>query len=429
MSQPNKLAHQPKKTTSQPKKTTPHPMKPVPQAKKTSYQAKSVSPQSNSSSEAANNSQGAKDKQSSSGCRVTRSGRQVKEAPLQEDDTDSHDFYESTEYELYRSLKVVGDNLYSSDSDSDSNSGNRKRSGERDSRFEVREKHKPPKKRLADKKIDTDDSNYEGSEDEQSSESDLDDSDGASDADSWHPENSDKVLESDEESPAVYPQFNEKTKFGELKFDVSMVFKSKSEFMQATRDYTIQWGRNILFSKNDKIRVRAVCKSEDCPWVVYCACNKQDGSWQIKTLVDSHTCLRGRKNRAATQTWTLSKLVPKLRKYPTMKHREVYDWFIRKCNVYLNSTCITRALKAARKIVEGDEIAQYGLVWDYANELLTSNPGSTIQVSVIPMPESPPMFDHFYVCLDACKRGFKAGCRPLIGLDGAFLKTLHGVKF
>ncbi|XP_072066818.1 uncharacterized protein [Arachis hypogaea] len=139
-------------------------------------------------------------------------------------------------------------------------------------------------------------------------------------------------------------------------------------------------------------------------------------------LVDNHTYPRKRKNRAATQTWTLSKLVPKLRKHPTMKHREVYDWFVRKCNVYLNSTCITRALKAARKIVEGDEIAQYGLVWDYANELLTSNPGSRVQVGVIPMPENPPLFDRFYVCLDACK----AGCRPLIGLDGAFLKTLHG---
>ncbi|XP_025635815.1 uncharacterized protein [Arachis hypogaea] len=190
-----------------------------------------------------------------------------------------------------------------------------------------------------------------------------------------------------------------------------MVFKSKSEFMQATRDYTIQWGRNISFVKNDKVRVRAVYKSDDCPWVVYCACNKLDRSWQIKTLVDNHTCSRRRKNRAATQTWTLNKLVPKLRKHPTMKHRE---------HVY------TRALKAAKKVVEGDEIAQYGLVWDYANELLTSNPGSTIQVGVIPMPESPPLFERFYVCLDACKRGFKAGCRPLIGLDGTFLKTLHG---
>ncbi|RYR51615.1 hypothetical protein Ahy_A06g026591 isoform B [Arachis hypogaea] len=106
-SEPTKPVHQPRKTTSQP-------MKPVPQAKKTSHQAKSVPPQSNASSQG--------DKDSSSGCRVTRSERQVKEAPFHEDDSDSHDSYESTEDELYRSPKVVGDNLYSSDSDSDSDS-------------------------------------------------------------------------------------------------------------------------------------------------------------------------------------------------------------------------------------------------------------------------------------------------------------------
>ena len=31
-----------------------------------------------------------------------------------------------------------------------------------------------------------------------------------------------------------------------------------------------------------------------------------------------------------------------------------------------------------------------------------------------------------FVCLDACKQGFKAGCRPLIGLDGCFLKGYYG---
>jgi hypothetical protein len=40
--------------------------------------------------------------------------------------------------------------------------------------------------------------------------------------------------------------------------------------------------------------------------------------------------------------------------------------------------------------------------------------------------EGPPHFKRFYVCLDACKRGFKAGCRPFIGLDGCFLKGYYG---
>ncbi|XP_061364293.1 uncharacterized protein LOC133307755 [Gastrolobium bilobum] len=40
--------------------------------------------------------------------------------------------------------------------------------------------------------------------------------------------------------------------------------------------------------------------------------------------------------------------------------------------------------------------------------------------------EALPIFDRMYICLDACKKGFKAGCRPLIGLDGCFLKGYYG---
>ena len=43
-----------------------------------------------------------------------------------------------------------------------------------------------------------------------------------------------------------------------------------------------------------------------------------------------------------------------------------------------------------------------------------------------PIPQSPPLFDKLYICLNACKRGFKAGYRPLIGLDGCFLKGFYG---
>ena len=30
------------------------------------------------------------------------------------------------------------------------------------------------------------------------------------------------------------------------------------------------------------------------------------------------------------------------------------------------------------------------------------------------------------MCLEACKTGFLAGCRPMIGLDGCFLKGQYG---
>ena len=35
-------------------------------------------------------------------------------------------------------------------------------------------------------------------------------------------------------------------------------------------------------------------------------------------------------------------------------------------------------------------------------------------------------FSHLYMSLDACKRGFLSGCRPVIFLDGCHLKTKFG---
>ena len=34
----------------------------------------------------------------------------------------------------------------------------------------------------------------------------------------------------------------------------------------------------------------------------------------------------------------------------------------------------------------------------------------------------PPVFQRMYICLDACKKGFMAGCRKVLGLDGCFFK-------
>ncbi|MBA0845186.1 hypothetical protein Goarm_022370 [Gossypium armourianum] len=39
------------------------------------------------------------------------------------------------------------------------------------------------------------------------------------------------------------------------------------------------------------------------------------------------------------------------------------------------------------------------------------------------MSESLPHFKRFYICFEALKRGWKEGCRPILGLDGCFLKA------
>ncbi|MFQ6647379.1 hypothetical protein Gotur_021086 [Gossypium turneri] len=36
------------------------------------------------------------------------------------------------------------------------------------------------------------------------------------------------------------------------------------------------------------------------------------------------------------------------------------------------------------------------------------------------------LFQRMYVCLQACKDGYRVGCRSIIGLDGCFLKGYFG---
>ncbi|XP_072066702.1 uncharacterized protein [Arachis hypogaea] len=172
------------------------------------------------------------------------------------------------------------------------------------------------------------------------------------------------------------------------------------EFKEAVREYCIQEGRRIWFKKNNN----------------------------IKTFMDDHTCARETKNRLANRKWLACKLVKKLRKYLNLRHSEAAQYFKTKCDLDLNKSSLTRALGDARSVVYGDAAAQYDMVRDYGLTLLKSNPGSTVTIGVIPQPnpDDDLIFEKIYVCFEGCKKGFLAGCRPLIGLDGAFLKTRHG---
>ncbi|KAL4337660.1 hypothetical protein AHAS_Ahas12G0132400 [Arachis hypogaea] len=226
------------------------------------------------------------------------------------------------------------------------------------------------------------------------------------DGDSWHseemktPPNSEDELE-EVDSDEVFPVFRDGGRFGELRLAVGMTFTTKMEFKEAVREYCIQEGRRIWFKNNDNVRMRAVCKDENYGWLVYAANITENNYWQIKMFMDDHTCARNTKNRLANRKWLAKKLVKKLRKYPNLRHCEAAQYFKTKCDLDLSKCSLTRALGDARAVVYVGVIPQ-------------------------PNPDDEPIFEKMYICLDACKKGFLAGCRPFIDLDGAFLKTQHG---
>ncbi|XP_072066900.1 uncharacterized protein [Arachis hypogaea] len=128
----------------------------------------------------------------------------------------------------------------------------------------------------------------------------------------------------------------------------------------------------------------------------------------------------------ADRAWVTSKLVKRLVTQPLMTPKEALEHMKQDYNVNVHYRMIYRALKAAKVQTIGKEREQYGKLHDYLNEIHRSNPGSTGMIDVISQLERRPLFNRLYISLDACKKGFKAGCRPLIGLDGCFLKGYFG---
>lgn len=80
-----------------------------------------------------------------------------------------------------------------------------------------------------------------------------------------------------------------------LRFCTGMLFTSLQQFKMAITEYAVHGGYAIKFQKNDKTRVRAVCEDE-CPFKALCAEVPRQMTFQLKTLVMEHECIRTYKN-------------------------------------------------------------------------------------------------------------------------------------
>jgi len=115
-----------------------------------------------------------------------------------------------------------------------------------------------------------------------------------------------------------------------------------------------------------------------------------------------------------TSKWLSQRLEKNIRDNPEIKLTNIQNRDGRKWNIGT----------MAYKNVEGSFREQYKIFYDYAQEILRSNLGSTVKVNVNDN-EGQKMFKRLYVCLKASKDNF-VSCRPSIGLDGCFLKGKYG---
>ncbi|CAI9288124.1 unnamed protein product [Lactuca saligna] len=104
-----------------------------------------------------------------------------------------------------------------------------------------------------------------------------------------------------------------------------------------------------------------------------------------------------------------------------MKIRELKAYIQRKFSCKVNTPQCQRARAKALFLIEGKLSDHYAKVLDYGQEILRSNPGSTVNIGVKSNPNGN-YFQCICICFKALKDGWNNSCRRVIGLDGCFLK-------
>lgn len=225
----------------------------------------------------------------------------------------------------------------------------------------------------------------------------------------------------------------------DYKWVLGTLFSDREEFKAAIATYAVHNGIDVKMIKNDKIRVRVVCK-DPCQWMAYCAKLPDEDTWQLRKLYDKHSCPKDYKVSLMKSSWLGKRLESTVRETPNITLTSISNKAHQKWNVGVSKMKAYRARRVAIDLVDGSFREQYLRLYDYSHELMRSNPLSTVKVQIQPtMVEDRrenneeiyvdrpllPSFQRLYMCLNGCKESFKV-CRPIIGLDGCFLKGYYG---
>lgn len=213
---------------------------------------------------------------------------------------------------------------------------------------------------------------------------------------------------------------------GNPHFLLGMTFATANDARMAISKYSIANSTPLKLKPNEKNRIRARCKSEGCPFELFMSQTGKTPNLVVKKFLSEHYCVREAKNSLATSKFLATEFKDLINKNPNTSIKELLNIAERQMHLYVSRTTCKRAKKIVKNQLKGSYLDQFGYIGAYINIIKTTNPGSTAELdySEEAMKDGRIVFKRLYLCFDALKRGWKRGCRPIIGLDGCHLKGI-----
>ena len=208
-----------------------------------------------------------------------------------------------------------------------------------------------------------------------------------------------------------------------IEFQEGMTFESPAQFREAVKNYAISHGRNLKFKRSSEISVEAVCV-EHCSWRIYASWCRKREDFVVKSLNDEHQCSHAPINQQADYRWIAKHFLERFRRDINWKADDIMQEMREKFGIIVPRRTCYAARANARKMIQGSFNEHYHKLPSYVHELYKTYENSTFEVRTeADVVDSVTRFKRFYICFESLAWGFLHGCRPVIGLDGCFLKT------
>ncbi|XP_010480802.1 PREDICTED: uncharacterized protein LOC104759589 [Camelina sativa] len=142
----------------------------------------------------------------------------------------------------------------------------------------------------------------------------------------------------------------------------------------------------------------------------------------VRTYVDGHNHANSGRARMLKQDVIGRLFRDEAKRRPTLRWTDIKDEIYMRYIISVSKWICQKARRIAFNLVMETQRQQFAKLWDYEYELQRSNEGTTTEIVTIPQANGKQQFDKFYICFEPLRRTWKSCCRPIIGLDGAFLK-------
>ncbi|KAL6564446.1 hypothetical protein OROMI_015896 [Orobanche minor] len=183
-----------------------------------------------------------------------------------------------------------------------------------------------------------------------------------------------QTYDDEDEDTAIRQPVYSRAQRNSPSFALGMIFANKKEFKELVDDQAIIEGRSVYFSKSDKNRSYVRCSQEDCEWRVNLRKRPSDGSFEITTFYADHTCVKEYNVKNMISNWLSDRYGYQ---FSCEKKRNVEGFkkaIIKEVRSHVTWWQAYRCKRLAFKGQDGCGAEQYGLLWNYANEIETMPP-------------------------------------------------------